>query len=349
MELLNYSSGDSVSEHSKLMKINFDLTTASIEALLKKGKVVSVKQTLNFDFESLPEADRIFLVDNCLYIPNEECFYALLLDNQNRKCYELTEYGTFYSGGTTQVLKLDIQETTEFTIDIVIGAMKNIRIKWKEFIDQKEAKAKEKLEKEKIETEKRRSEAQLEFEKIVKLPIEELNKKHMYNDNTLYLGFNNDFLTDEQKERKNNLEKEIIVYRQQKEEKAKSEEAAKKMILQNWALQNGSELLKARIEENMNWFEIAEKEYFRTILPNDYTFTEEPNNKWPIKNATLDQIKFLREERSKFPSATLMRYKFVEETTDEYDDPETTEIHIDYIEIELVSLTGTKKLAVKSC
>ncbi|MFC0181475.1 hypothetical protein ACFFJX_02400 [Pseudarcicella hirudinis] len=40
-----------------------------------------------------------------------------------------------------------------------------------------------------------------------------------------------------------------------------------KLAMKNWALQNGSDLLKARIEEDMNWISLAESEYLKLNFP----------------------------------------------------------------------------------
>ena len=74
---------------------------------------------------------------------------------------------------------------------------------------------------------------------------------------------------------------------------------AKKQELKAWALANGSELLKARIEENMNWFEMANEEWFKSVCPEGFSEHDdsEYDSCWDYKNPTMEHIVQLREAR----------------------------------------------------
>lgn len=74
---------------------------------------------------------------------------------------------------------------------------------------------------------------------------------------------------------------------------------AKKQSLKDWALINGSELLKARIEEEMNWLELADEEYNRSRMPEGFDYQNENDfdTCWEYKNPTLEHIELLREAR----------------------------------------------------
>ena len=78
-----------------------------------------------------------------------------------------------------------------------------------------------------------------------------------------------------------------------------AEKEAKKQGLKTWALGNGSELLKARIEENMNWVEMADKEYDHSRMPEGFDYKDEDDydSCWDYKNPTLEHINVLREAR----------------------------------------------------
>lgn len=83
------------------------------------------------------------------------------------------------------------------------------------------------------------------------------------------------------------------------EEKNKLKEI-KKEELRKWGLDNGSDLLKARIEENFNWQELANDEYFQSICPENFQLHEECDDYdecWNYNNPTLEHINALREAK----------------------------------------------------
>jgi hypothetical protein len=131
--------------------------------------------------------------------------------------------------------------------------------------------------------------------------------------------------------------------KKEKEQNKIAEQQAKdkaKEDLKQWALKNGSELLKLRIEENMNWFQLANDEYFKSIMPDGFILIDTPDESWEIKNAELYQIIALREIKRIYTTAKLMRYKYDLQTDDDDDIYE----HKYVITIELKSLSGEKKI-----
>lgn len=87
-------------------------------------------------------------------------------------------------------------------------------------------------------------------------------------------------------------------------------ESSAKNTLRQWAENHGSSLLKARIQEDMNWLELAKEEWTKANFPNMvtcdsvYNDNESATKQWRIQNATLTQIDQLRAFRQQHPQAT---------------------------------------------
>lgn len=101
---------------------------------------------------------------------------------------------------------------------------------------------------------------------------------------------------------------------------AEAQKEAKKQELKAWALANGSELLKARIEENLNWFELADTEYDHSRMPDGFDYKDEDDfdSCWDYKNPTLEHIQALREARKNevFESVELRKCRKTDEDGD---------------------------------
>lgn len=98
------------------------------------------------------------------------------------------------------------------------------------------------------------------------------------------------------------------------EQKAQAE---KKTIFENWAKENGSDLLKLRIKHGQNWISIAEQEW---ALQHTKGFQlwgdrDNPNETWTVKNGTLEQLLELEEAISEDPGHEIVieRCKWVDE------------------------------------
>lgn len=130
---------------------------------------------------------------------------------------------------------------------------------------------------------------------------------------------------------------------QQAKEEKETAEKARKEALKEWAIENGSELLRARIEGEFNWFELANAEYndqyIETFLNRSntifgtwedvYSNVESAKKHWLIKNPTLEQIKTLKEYKGIFPDAQnfdLTRIKFEDDFEESHQDYLTFQI-----------------------
>lgn len=140
----------------------------------------------------------------------------------------------------------------------------------------------------------------------------------------------------------------ILQVRKEKEDRGKAEKEALKEAIKRWGIENGTELLKLRIEENMNWYQLANDEYFLSITPKGFINMEEPEESWLIKNADIGQIKTLREVRVNYPDALLKRYKYdMSEGDDDYENDDDRYQHKDVIAITLKSISGEERIVEK--
>ena len=102
--------------------------------------------------------------------------------------------------------------------------------------------------------------------------------------------------------------------------KENAEKEAKKQELKAWALKNGSALLVARIEENMNWVALAENEYDHSRMPQGYDYRDEDDydSCWDYNNPTLKHIEELRNARKNkvFESVALRKCRKTDEDGD---------------------------------
>lgn len=120
-----------------------------------------------------------------------------------------------------------------------------------------------------------------------------------------------------------------------------------------WAKINGSELLKARIEEGMNWKSRAIEEYFNSILPAGFEFMSQSREaEW--ENATLEAITEMRKLRAElkdkeyFKNISLSIYQEESESEEDCDDYEgegDTKYYA--IDITLKSIDGFEKTFTK--
>lgn len=161
------------------------------------------------------------------------------------------------------------------------------------------------------------------------------------------------------------IEKIQLHLNSEKEKKEKIEKEKKqyedfcKENLRMWAYENGSELVKARIQENMNWFDLANTEYFNSILPDGCVSLDGPNADWEIKNATLEQIKALQDFRNSiFPNPFYGQHEVIERIKESQKNPAPGVIqgsiklmrykyegshHADVIQFQMRSLSGNTK------
>lgn len=257
------------------MKLYYKLTDKAQARMLAAGKNVQKNQVLDVDFASLTEAQRNVILQCC----------AL-------------HYDELYFGNPYNVDKFSgVNEINAFGIDELI-------IEFERISDEKEAKreAIEKTEKifneiDYITSELSTPEMSLRrwMDNYVCIEGHGIKREFRFeNEDELLQNARNKF-ANQIEEFKVGVSEKLA-----KEESARIEKNAKeygKELLKQWANENGSELLKARIDEEMNWLKLAEDEYFNSIIPAGCTCLEIPDEVWKIKNATMEQIQALRDFR----------------------------------------------------
>ena len=120
-----------------------------------------------------------------------------------------------------------------------------------------------------------------------------------------------------------------------------AEKAAKVEAMKIWAQKNASKHVKNLIEEGFNWQDKAELEWVEAFTPKgfyDVSNMDGYDDFYEVKNPSENGIKVLRETRMAYPSAKLVRVKFL-------DGGEKR--HSDYVQIGLLSPLGNVSLVEK--
>lgn len=136
--------------------------------------------------------------------------------------------------------------------------------------------------------------------------------------------------------------------REEKEYNDNKEKEENKEKLKNWAKLNASELVKLRIEENMNWFDLADFENVCSIKPDGFEpiemliDDEKYAENFEIKNPTIEQLKALQEAKKHYSAynPTLTRFKFVEPANEYNEDGIDIVTHKDVITIIIRSIAN---------
>jgi hypothetical protein len=127
----------------------------------------------------------------------------------------------------------------------------------------------------------------------------------------------------------------------------KAIEDRKKLL--NWAKDNGSDLLKARIEENLNWISLASEEYFDSILLPDFDREIELDYYRDWDNASLEAIEEVRKVRAHykdnpaFVSAELVIRQGKRSDEEGEEEEESDKIRDYFIDLTLRSIDGTSE------
>lgn len=129
----------------------------------------------------------------------------------------------------------------------------------------------------------------------------------------------------------------LSVIKADKEAEIKAKEI-KKQEIRSWALANGSELLKARIEEGFNWFDLANTEYIKSQMPEGFTLLANYDKIWDLGNPNLSTIiKFkAAKENEKLLNTTLKKAQLFDE-----EDGTTTVYYLIVAEVEKFDKSGT--------
>jgi hypothetical protein len=292
-----------------MFKLYFNVSRNFIEQQLVAGKNVVENQIIDFKIEDLDSESRGLLVKHCFIYPLSETKHFYCGELKRQAGQSLSSNWALSQGDTEFSSTRSVRWGNLATVD---GSTIEDVIAFYKDLDLKIAESK-----------------RVKEEKEAKQKLEdEARGRQRLIDNAKYEA--------EQGQKK-------------KEQEAKEiQEQAKRELLKTWAKNNGSELLKMRIEEEMNWLELARKEYAVSIMPDGFTIEDpDPNDdcKWWTNNSP--SIKILREYKEikkSFKNTYLKRSKYVQ--VDYYEQEETT-IHTDYIQIELDILDGSTIFAYK--
>lgn len=120
-----------------------------------------------------------------------------------------------------------------------------------------------------------------------------------------------------------------------KEEEEKAKKEAEKAEMAKWALENGSDLLKARIEGGFDWLSLAEDEWLKNNMPASFQYSYIYSHT-DTSAPDLEEIKIYKELKGKYPDAILTTAKIANPDYDE-DDEETDEP--EYLYVRVVQIT----------
>lgn len=136
--------------------------------------------------------------------------------------------------------------------------------------------------------------------------IEFLKEGLFYQNNLEGMNFDqetHDYVLSIQKELNAQKESERLA-KQQKHEAAVD-------ALRDWAIENGSELLKLRIKHGQNWQCLAEDEWAIAHSEGfDAWEIEGYDDRWPVNNATLDQLRLLEKSQEENPKHEIEIHRF---------------------------------------
>lgn len=323
------------------MKLYFKVTDEFIKNELKRGNEVNVNQTIDIDFSSLTEEQRELILKHCSLNSEEKELYAGFL-----QC----------SDGWGKITKPErAVELDGLTINAILETFKKFDI----IAESKKAKDKKGIENNINEFIVSDGRSNLWGESFYSdfsgtVDIEKL--KIRYNSETENYGqlaFNFEEIEKTVKKgRKLKVEREQKERekkeRREKELKAESDRLEKqKRDLQQWALTNGSELVKLRIKHEQNWVEIAEFEWALHYFPDfGKWMNDESDNEWEIKDGSVEQLKILDEMNEKYKDYEcffiLERHEFVSNYPE--DDSEIVDFIAAYIQTPYRKVTLYKEI-----
>lgn len=119
---------------------------------------------------------------------------------------------------------------------------------------------------------------------------------------------------------RNNLEKMvmdkethdyILSIKEQEDFKKQQEHESAVNSLRLWSLLNGSELLKLRIKHEQNWQYLAEGEWAIAHSVGFHAWDiEDYDDRWPVNNATLEQLRLLEHSQEENPKHEIETHRF---------------------------------------
>lgn len=271
------------------MKLKVNVSQKRIESAIAEGIVLNKKMFLDVNLDSLSQEEREVLSRNIRYDDSNGYFDAMVISSYDGK-------------------KTSHEFDSEKLNDVITEMKKYEQISYQEFL-------------------KRKNEITQEINNFLSGESNRIFGNGYYSDKSGSFIFENiknqaaiysrkyemDIDVDAILKRAEIVQQEIEKYKAEKTAKYLAEEAekaakkqaeeaekeAKKQALKEWALKNGSYLLKARIEENLNWFDLANSEYFDSLIPEGFVIHDDDDydSCWDYNNPTLEHIKELREAR----------------------------------------------------
>lgn len=293
------------------MKVKFNLDSKRITEAIAEGKILQEKMSIDIDLEPLSKEQRELISRNVVFSGGE--FHLNLAD-----MYGYSRSVSFYSNSETLegILK-DMQEGEKRLSDreLKIKAFEQKRSKVEEIISRID-----------------QSILTIEYSESSVWAKAKKFQKYLYSDKSnidLVLeyvqgeSFKDDF-EGAIYEYNDRLEKERLAEKEKSEKLIAVEKG--KEELKEWAVRNGSDLLKGRAANNFNWLEIAQKEWAlansKGLDPDfDEKQLDKADNCWEVKNPTLEQINAFELAKKENPDSKIgvQRYKFINLYYDEVD------------------------------
>jgi len=280
------------------IKVNFNIYDGRIAEAIAEGKILQVKQTVEFDLDLLNDREKkalsmfleldtdkvSFKYNNTVIHESKEFLLNLMLKRLQEEENQFIEAKNETIKKVESFLSGEVNENRIFGTGIYSDMSGNFDFEYL---------------KNQIQVYEKKYNIFLDQEKII------MRAKNIQDEVNLF-----------RENRRKQLEQEKA---EREAAKIASEEKAKasKELLKSWALANGSDLLKARIEENLNWFEMANDEWLASVCPEGFMIYDEDNfdSCWDYNNPTLEHINEMREARNNtvFESVSLRKCREVDE------------------------------------
>lgn len=298
------------------MKFYFNVTDEFISSELMKGNEVKREQCIDIDFSGLAEDQRETILKHSRLFSRGNCLVAGCFQKKGISTPRNYYAEVFYPDNR------DAVKLSGTSIEAIIASFKEFEKKQLALIAE---------EKSKIETTIERfinGETMRIFENGIyddfsgKFDLQQLQQYYdsvVADYGELSVSFDqviekaNEYLLlkvehDQKREEKLEAEKKQA-------ENKKMEVEAKKENLRQWAIQNGSDLVKLRIKHGQNWQSLATIEWAKTHSTGfDEWEYDESDDDWGVNNATIEQLKALETAKSENPDheVDIIRSKWVD-------------------------------------
>lgn len=302
------------------MKFYFNVTDEFISSELMKGKEVKREQCIDIDFSALAEDQRETILKHSRLFSRENCLVAGCFQKKGISTPRNYFAEIFYPDNR------DAVKLSGTSIEAIIASFKKFEKERSALI------AEEKSEIEKAIDQFIKGGTMRIFGNGIYndfsgyFHLEELQKNYeskVKNYGELSVSFDqirdkaNEYLS--LKVEHNQKRKEKFDAEKKQAENKKKEVEAKKENLRQWAIQNGSDLVKLRIKHCQNWESLATIEWAKAHSTGfDEWEYDESDDDWGVNNATIEQLQALETAKSENPDheVDIIRSKWV----DNYED-----------------------------